>query len=59
MCRQSQTFPRSGDLVISSLWWLPVTCPPRTSWHARIRVVYLVYIHSFRSIIEGTEKLKQ
>ena len=24
------------NFVISSLWWLPVTCPPRGLWHVRV-----------------------
>ena len=24
------------NFVISSLWWFPVTCPPRASWHVRV-----------------------
>ena len=24
------------NFVISSLWWLPVTCPPRALWHVRV-----------------------
>ena len=33
------------NFVISSLWWLPVTCPPRTLWHIRMLSIK-PYLHT-------------